>query len=106
MGNGRSFRRHMTQQQPQSGTPMILPAPLPIQWMLGTSDMEDGSKAIVLQMVTPAGTNLYFMPPDAADQFAEGLKRQAAQVRSGLIIPSIDADAIVRDLKRNNGSSS
>lgn len=106
MGNGRGFKRRATNMPgPQDSTPVgIQPAPLPIQWMLGSADLPDGSRAIVLQLITPAGTNLYFLPPDAADQFAEALKAQASQARSGLIIPTLDPTAIVQDLHRRNGA--
>lgn len=70
---------------------LIAPTPLqtgpaPVHLAVDGAVIGGKTPAVVLQVCTTSGANLYFISPDSADRIANDLKAAAAAARSGLII--------------------
>lgn len=71
----------------QAGTQQIPPNPLPVQYQIGQAQMPNGEVMVLMNLVTPAGSSFYFLPPDFAQGMAKMLERSAHASKSGLFLP-------------------
>lgn len=63
----------------------IQPQPLPMQWLVGTVGSVD-KQMIVLQILTPQGTTVFFMDTEDAISLGDQISEEARLASSGLTI--------------------
>lgn len=80
-------------QSPQA----VGPSPVPLTVNVAAAQRGDGTKLIVLEVHSPTGAAVYFMPPDFAVTVAKMIADNAAVARSGLIVPP---HTVVADMGR------
>lgn len=64
---------------------VVQPQPVPISVVVDVA-RGGGQSAVVLSVLSPTGTGVYFLPPDFAEQIAGMLTDRARQARSGLLV--------------------
>ncbi len=73
---------------------VIQPCPVPTAVNLGSAQAPDGSPLIVIQIHTPAGVGVYFLPRENALELASAMRKQAQQgpklltPPKGLLVPN------------------
>ena len=72
----------MDEQLPQEPQ-IVQPQPVPVTTMVGSVDLPTGP-AVALQFHSPTGVSIYFLPRDAALEFASNV-RAAAQTGPRLV---------------------
>lgn len=55
-------------------------SPLPVEIALGSAQVGEGLTMAVIQMVTPQGSNVFFLTPDQAQEIGTGLMQLARQL--------------------------
>lgn len=70
--------------------PQVQPQPLPMQWIVGGATMTNGDKMVVLQILTPQGTQVYFLPPEGAEAFGKQIAEQGRELASGIVVPRFE----------------
>lgn len=61
--------------------------PVPLDINVGIAQLPNGYKALVLIVMTPQGTQYFFMPPELAYALADQLKDFGKQVETDIIVP-------------------
>lgn len=62
--------------------------PLPVDFQISQARTGDGTLWVRLVCTTPAGTNAYFLPGEAAEEFGQALVKLGRMTKAGLINPS------------------
>jgi hypothetical protein len=70
--------------------PQVQPQPLPMQWIVGGATMTTGEKMVVVQILSPQGTQVYFLPPEGAVAFGEQIAEEGRKSGSGIVVPHFE----------------
>lgn len=76
--------------------PQVQPQPLPMQWIIGGATMNTGEKMIIVQILTPQGTQVYFLPPEGAVAFGEQIAEEGRAAVNGLVVPRFETPPDLR----------
>lgn len=68
----------------------VQPSPQPLQWILATATGRSGEKMVVLQLLTPQGSSVFFLPPDAALAMGTQMADEGQKATSGLVVPDFE----------------
>ena len=77
----------MSQPQNNNGGPDVVHVPAPLGWQIGHGVAPDGTKLCVLAMTQGLLTVQVTLNPYDLDKLGRQCQQQAAQARSGLILP-------------------
>lgn len=70
--------------------------PIPTTTGCGTATSTDGSKWALLQVITPAGVQTFFLSPEQAQHLSAQLNEAASQISHSLIVPTMgEMDALI-----------
>jgi hypothetical protein len=92
-------RRVTAPQQPQPEQQVEV-GPIPVTTAVGVAQTPAGG-LVLAQFLTPQGMNAFFLSPEHARSLAGQLTEHAAQAATGLILPTLNAEAVRRDLNGN-----
>ncbi len=67
-----------------------------MQWIVGGATMTTGEKMVIVQILTPQGTQVYFLPAEGAVAFGEQIAEEGRTLGSGIVIPRFEAPPDVR----------
>lgn len=73
--------------QGQDAPPTIPPSPVPTSFATGTATVPRAGRVVVVSVMTPVGTQTYFLEAQAAENLAEGLTKAAMLAKTGLVLP-------------------
>jgi hypothetical protein len=89
---------------PPDGAPVqVQPGPIPTQFFTQVITASDGTRWALFTAVTPAGAQTYWLPPGLPAEVAALLTRAEGELGaggpSGLIVPDVDVNAVLRSLE-------
>lgn len=70
------------------GSPLSLVQPVPVGADVATAQDPTGATLVVLRFEHPSGSNVFFLDPTSATQFAEAVMKAAGG--SHLVVPQVD----------------
>ena len=77
----------------------VQPSPLPMQWIIATAIGQRGEKMVVLQLLTPQGSSVFFLPAESAMALGEQIYSEGQTAGSGLVVPQVQPPADVLNFK-------
>lgn len=90
--------------------PLVVPiAPVNTAIQVGVAHGSDGTRLVQMNIHTPSGVQIVFMPADYANDVVGQLQAAVREAVTGLVVPTVNGHDVVRKLldeQRPNGGAS
>jgi len=88
------------------GQNIVQPQPVNESWVVAPVTFEDGTKRVVIQIFSPTGTHVSFIPPEHCQSLGEQIIAVGRQAQTGLVIPQVNRQRLqdlFREQQQRNG---